>query len=83
MLPHYLSYEEQLAGRRKSLPVRAFFSVGELEEDQVPCLLLFMATLTRRNYEGFHFDWKVIEGAKHASAGPIAYCLGLKALYKS
>lgn len=82
MLPHYLSYEEQLAGRRKSLPVRAFFSVGELEEDQLPCLHPFMAALTRRNYEGFHLDWKVIEGAKHATAGPIAVSLGFRQLYK-
>ena len=35
-LPDYLAYEEQLARQRKSLPVRAFFSVGSLEDDQVP-----------------------------------------------
>jgi hypothetical protein len=82
MLPHFLSYEEQLAKERKSLPVHAFFSVGGLEEDIVPGFHQFIATLKSRNYEGLRLETLVDEGEGHLSTSPTAFCKGFKALYK-
>lgn len=83
MLPDYLAYEEQLARQRKSLPVRAFFSVGSLEDDQAPYFPQFIEALKRRNYDDFCLESLVIEGAGHGSGGAVAYIQGLRALYSS
>jgi predicted alpha/beta superfamily hydrolase len=82
ILPVYLAYEEQLANQRKSLPVHAFFSVGSLEDDQVHNLKQLMEAFRLRNYAGFCLDALVVEGAKHASAGAIAWTQGLRFLYQ-
>lgn len=83
MLPEYLAYEEELAQQRKSLPVHAFFSVGSLEDGQVPYFPQFIEALRRRNYDDFCMDTLVIEGADHGSGQAIAYIHGLRALYSS
>ena len=83
MLPDYLTYEEQLARQRKSLPVRAFFSVGSLEDDQVPYFPQFIEALKCRNYDDFYLESLVIEGVNHGSGAAIAYIHGLPALYTS
>jgi predicted alpha/beta superfamily hydrolase len=83
MLPDYLAYEEELARQRKSLPVRAFFSVGSLEDDQVPYFPRFIDALKRRNYDDFCMHTLVIEGADHGSGQAIAFIQGLRALYAS
>ena len=82
-LPDYLAYEEQLARQRKSLPVRAFFSVGSLEDDQVPYFPQFIEALKRRNYDDFSLESLVIEGANHGSGAAIAFIQGLRALYSN
>lgn len=83
MLPHFLAYEQRLAKERKSLPVRAFFSVGELEENIVPSFHVLIDTLRSRNYEGLHLETLIDKGEGHFSTGPTAFCKGFKALYKS
>ena len=82
-LPDYLAYEEQLARQQKSLPVRAFFSVGSLEDDQVAYFHRFIEALKRRNYEDFCLEALVIEGANHGSGAALAYIQGLRGLYSS
>ena len=81
MLPDYLAYEEQLARQRKTLPVRAFFSVGSLEDDQAPYFPQFIEVLKRRNYEDFFMEELVIEDADHGSGQALAYNQGLRALF--
>lgn len=83
MLPHYLAYEQQLAQERKSLPVHAFFSAGELEENIVPSFHQFIETLKSRNYEGLHLETLIDEGESHFSTIATAFCKGFKALYRS
>ena len=83
MLPHFLTYEQQLAKERKSLPVHAFFSAGELEENIVPGFHQFIDTLKSCNYEGLHLETLIDEGEGHFSTSPTAFCKGFKALYKS
>jgi predicted alpha/beta superfamily hydrolase len=82
MLPHFLEYEQQLAEERTALPVHVFLSAGGLEEDVVPGLHQFIATLKSRNYEGLRLDTLVDEGEGHLSTSPTAFCKGFKALYK-
>jgi predicted alpha/beta superfamily hydrolase len=83
MLPHFLAYEQQLAKERKSLPVHAFFSAGELEENIVPSLNVLIDTLKSRNYEGLRLETLIDEGESHFSTMSTAFSKGFKALYKS
>lgn len=82
-LHDHLAYEEQLASQRKSLPARAFFSVGSLEEDQLPYFPQFIEALKCRNYDDFYLESQVIEGVNHGSGAAVAYIQGLRALYSS
>lgn len=82
MLPHFLAYEQQLAKQRSSLPVHAFFSVGELEDDILPGFHQFIDTLKSRNYEGLHLETLVDAGEGHLSTSPTAFCKGFKAIFK-
>lgn len=83
MLPYFLAYEQQLAKERKALPVHAFFSTGELEENVVPSFHRFIDTLKRRSYEGLHLETLIDAGEGHFSTSPTAFCKGFKALYQS
>ncbi len=78
MLPHYIAYEQELAKKRTSLPVHAFFSAGGLEEDVVPGLHQFIDTLKSRNYEGLRLDTLIDEGEGHLSTSPTVFVKGLK-----
>jgi predicted alpha/beta superfamily hydrolase len=82
-LHDHLAYDEQFARQRKSLPVLAFFSVGSLEDDQVPYFHQFMEVLKRRNYKDFCLEARVLEGENHSSGCAVAYIQGLRALYTS
>lgn len=83
MLPHFISYEQELAKKRSSLPVHAFFSVGGLEEDIVPGFHQFIERLKGRNYAGLCLDTLVDEGEGHLSTSPTAFCKGFKTIYKA
>lgn len=76
-----LAYEEQLARQQKSLPVRAFFSTGSLEDDQVPYFHRFMEVLKSRNYKDFYMESLVLEGENHESGLAVAYIKGLRSLF--
>ncbi len=78
-----LTYEKQLAQQQKSLPVRTFFSVGSLEDDQEPYFHQFIEVLKHRNYDDFCLETLVLEGEKHGSGIAVAYIQGLRALYSS
>lgn len=82
MLPHFLAYEERLAKQRKSLPGSVFFSVGSLEEDQVPALCHFTDVLNRRNYAGLCLETLIVEGEDHLTSGAAAWSRGMRAVYK-
>ncbi|HEY9088442.1 MAG TPA: hypothetical protein VIO36_09765, partial [Anaerolineaceae bacterium] len=82
MMPHFLAYEEELAKKRTSLPVHAFLSAGELEEDIVPGLQQLVDQLHRRNYEGLRLNTLIDPGEGHFSTGPTAFCKGFKAIYQ-
>ena len=82
MLPHYLAYEQRLAEQRTALPIRAFFSTGSLEADQVPSFHRFIEVLNRRQYQGLHLETLVVEGEQHASSAAVAWSKGLRALYR-
>ena len=82
VLPHFIAYEQQLAKQRTSLPVRAFFSTGGLEDDVVPGFHQFMDILKSRSYAGLRLDTLIDEGEGHLSTSPTAFCKGFKALYK-
>ena len=81
MIISALAYEQQLAEQRKYLPVNAF-SIGELEDYQLPYFHQFIEALKRRNYEGLCLETLVVEGEKHVSAGAFAYPKGIRALYQ-
>lgn len=82
MFPHYLAYEQRLADRRTSLPVRALFSVGSLEADQVPWFHQFLDVLNQRQYDDLCLETLVVEGETHATAGAVAWSQGLRTLYR-
>jgi uncharacterized protein len=82
MMPHFLAYEQELAKQRTSLPVHAFFSAGELEDDVVPGLHQIIDRLKSRSYAGLRLDTLIDAGEGHFSTGPTAFCKGFKALYK-
>jgi predicted alpha/beta superfamily hydrolase len=82
MLPHFLAYEQRLASERTSLPIHAFFSTGELEEDIVPGFPQFIDRLKSRNYSGLHLHTLIDAGEGHLSTSPTAFCKGFKVLYR-
>src|SRR6185436_18553187 len=57
--------EAEFATKHKNLPVRLFLAVGGDEELVTPSVS-FVRTLSSRNYEGLHWDGRVIEGEGHS-----------------
>ena len=72
--------EEEFAKTHKDLPVRIFFAAGGDESPLAP-RIAFVRTFAGRNYNGLHWDGRVIEGEGHASAKPEFYSLGLRFLF--
>ena len=72
--------EEEFAKAHKDLPVRIFFATGG-GESFVTSRIAFVRTFAGRNYNGLHWDARVIEGEGHASAKPEFYSLGLRFLF--
>jgi len=65
---------------RKSLAARAYFSVGS-EEDQAfmkDPILRLIQKLDTRKYEGFQYQFEVLPGETHLSAGPSSLVKGLR-----
>jgi predicted alpha/beta superfamily hydrolase len=81
MLPDYQIYMDRFDQLHRPLPISAFFSVCSNEEDQYPYFPEFLASLNRYKFEGFHYQYGVIEGENHTSGMATAYSRGLRALY--
>jgi hypothetical protein len=72
--------EEEFAKTHKDLPVRIFFATGGGESLVTPGIA-FVRTFAGRNYNGLHWDGRVIDGEDHASSKPEFYSLGLRFLF--
>lgn len=73
--------EADFATKHKDLPVRLFMGVGGAEELVTPGVG-FVRTFSARNYNGLHWDARVIEGESHAGVKPELYNRGLRFLFK-
>ena len=74
--------EAEFATKHKKLPVRLFLAVGGDEELVTPSVS-FVRTLSSRDYEGLHWDGRVIEGEGHSGVKPEFYNRGLRFLFSS
>jgi predicted alpha/beta superfamily hydrolase len=72
--------EADFATKHKNLPVRLFMGVGGAEELVTPGVS-FVRTFSARNYNGLHWDARVIEGEGHAGVKPELYNRGLRFLF--
>jgi predicted alpha/beta superfamily hydrolase len=72
--------EAAYASAHKMLPVRLYIAVGGAEPLVTPGVA-FVRTLAGRNYEGLHWDTRVIEGERHAGVKPEFYNRGLRFLF--
>lgn len=72
--------EADFATKHKNLPVRLFMGVGGAEELVTPGVS-FVRTFSTRNYNGLHWDARVIEGEGHAGVKPEFYNRGLRFLF--
>lgn len=72
--------EADFATKHKNLPVRLFVGVGGAEELVTPGVS-FVRTFSARNYDGLHWDARVIEGEGHAGVKPEFYNRGLRFLF--
>jgi len=72
--------EAEYAKQHQDLPVRLFCAVGGAEPLLTPGIS-FVKTLAARNYNGLHWDGRVIEGERHAGVKPEFYERGLRFLF--
>jgi predicted alpha/beta superfamily hydrolase len=72
--------EADFAAKHRKLPVRLFLAVGGAEPLVTPNVSL-VRTLSARNYEGLHWDARVIEGEGHSGVKPEFYNRGLRFLF--
>jgi predicted alpha/beta superfamily hydrolase len=81
---YLLTCEQQYANRPLRPSANVYFSVGGLEEDQLPGFKTLTETLRKRNYPDLRLDAQIIEGEKH-SAGVIAHTFlnGVRSVFKS
>jgi predicted alpha/beta superfamily hydrolase len=74
------TYNNQLAEKRKDLPVRLFMAIGEYED--VPGFQRFVDQLKSKNYKGFELRTKVLEGMGHSGAKAEGFTRGLQFAYE-
>ena len=73
-----------MRGTHKSLPVRLFMSVGELETDRMVGSMKRLAqALMSRHYEGLDLHPRIFEGESHPSTFPVAVTRGLKTVFEN
>lgn len=72
--------EADFAAKQKNLPVRLFLAVGGAEQLVTPAVS-FVRTLAARNYDGLHWDGRVVEGEGHAGVKPEFYNRGLRFMF--
>jgi predicted alpha/beta superfamily hydrolase len=74
--------EAAFAAKHRALPARLFLAVGGAEPLVTPNVGL-VRTLSARNYEGLHWDTRVIEGEGHSGVKPEFYNRGLRFLFSA
>lgn len=72
--------EKKYAEIHKSLPVRAFVSVGDQEELTQP-VKDWIQVIIGRNYTGLKIESRVIDGERHAGNKPEAFNRGLRFVF--
>jgi predicted alpha/beta superfamily hydrolase len=77
---YVVKQEQQYFENHKELPVRLFMAAGGAEQLVTPGLN-FARTLASRNYNGLHWDGRVIEGERHAGVLPEYYNRGLRYMF--
>ena len=71
--------EEKLAASGQKLSTRLFMTGGELEDKNfVANMLRFNERLTSRHYDGFAYQWRLLDGEKHTGTKAETYSRGLR-----
>jgi predicted alpha/beta superfamily hydrolase len=71
--------EEELAKTRKELPVRLFMSgAGAEQASFLASIQRFSAQLQKRSYTGIHYQWRLVDGERHAGTKAESYNRGLR-----
>lgn len=80
---YLLTCEQQYANQPLHPSADLYFSVGGMEEDQLPGFKTLTESLQKRNYPDLRLNTQTIEGEKH-SAGVIAHTFlnGVRAVFK-
>lgn len=77
-----LGYEEQFAKSAQPLPVRLYASAGGNEEPKfLSNILRFNANIQSRKYPGLAYDFRVIDGERHAGLQFESYVRGLRFVF--
>ena len=77
---YVVKQEAQYFEKHKDLPVRLFMAAGGSEQLMAPGLN-FARTLASRNYNGLHWDGRIVEGEGHAGVLPEYYNRGLRYMF--
>lgn len=73
--------ETEFAARHKTLPVKLFVSVGEIEELAQP-VKSFMDALNNSGYQELTLETRIIEGERHSGNKPEAFNRGLRFIFQ-
>lgn len=72
-------FEEEFHRSGRPLPVRLFMSGAELEWPQfLDGIKRFHARLASRSYEGFVYQWRLVDGERHAGTKAESYNRGIR-----
>jgi hypothetical protein len=75
-------YEEAFAKSGRAIKARLFAAVGGNESPgYVSGVLRFSQRIDSRKYEGLKYQFRIIEGERHAGMQPIAYTYGLQFVF--
>jgi predicted alpha/beta superfamily hydrolase len=77
-----LTYEEQFAAKHQPLPARLFFAGGGNERPSfLGGSLRMNQRLATRKYAGFVYDFRIIDGERHAGMQEETYSRGLRFVF--
>jgi hypothetical protein len=81
---YLLACEQQYAAQTYQPPVNLYFSVGGLEEDQLPGFKAMVEILQQRNYPDLRLHAQIVEGERHG-AGVISHSFlnGLRTVFQA
>jgi predicted alpha/beta superfamily hydrolase len=64
-----------------ALPAKLFVSVGSLDDEFLPHVEALETALRRRQYQGLQLSRATLVGYAHASAAPMGFMLGIRAVF--